>query len=176
MKRHPLHYHIFDTAFGFAAVLFQKDPFLVKRVFLPCKDRLVQKKRMEGTACRAPDSPEEAHMLCSRIREYFEGTPISAPWENLYLGRLTPLQQSTLKLVGAIPFGSTQTYGDIARNIGRPGAGRFVGMTMHYNPFPVVIPCHRVVRADGSLGGFRGGVTLKKRMLALEKKQIRRTQ
>lgn len=165
-------HNIFDTAFGFGAVLFQKDPFLVKRIFLPCKDRIVQTQRVEGMASAEVPLSEEALAFCSQIQAYFDGTPISPPWEQIDMGGLTPLQQSVLKTVGAIPFGSTQTYGEIAQHIGRPRACRFVGMTMHRNPFPVAIPCHRVVRANGSLGGFGGGVTLKKRMLALEKRHV----
>lgn len=67
----------------------------------------------------------------------------------------------------AIPYGETRSYGEIARAIGRPGAARAVGSATGRNPLPLVVPCHRVLAADG-LGGFGGGLALKRRLLALE--------
>jgi methylated-DNA-[protein]-cysteine S-methyltransferase len=172
MKKDLFCYHIFETAFGFGAVLFQEDPFLVKRVLLPCKDKHVLIGKLKGKAFAVASLSEQALAFCHLIETYFKGMAICPPWEQLDLGGLTPLQQLVLKTVSAIPFGSTQTYGGIAQRIGRPRACRFVGMTMHRNPFPVAIPCHRVIRADGSLGGFGGGIALKERMLAMEKEQV----
>ncbi len=70
----------------------------------------------------------------------------------------------------AIPPGTTRTYGDIARSIGAPGAARDVGAALARNPFPIVVPCHRVVAASGALTGFSapGGLATKRRMLELE--------
>jgi methylated-DNA-[protein]-cysteine S-methyltransferase len=165
-------YHICDTAFGYVAVLFEKDPFLITRVFLPCRSRRSQIGRIRTTASATATQTEEAKAFCRQIQAYFEGIPLKPFWECLDLNGLTSLQQRVLKTVGTIPYGSTQTYGQIARRIGRPRAYRFVGATMQRNPFPLVIPCHRVIRTDGSLGGFGGGVTLKKRLLALEKGSV----
>ena len=67
-----------------------------------------------------------------------------------------------------IPYGQTRSYGDIARQIGRPKAFRAVGMANHENPIPIFIPCHRVVGSDGSLTGYAGGLELKKALLGLE--------
>ena len=68
-----------------------------------------------------------------------------------------------------IPFGETQSYGEIAAAIGRPGAARAVGRANGTNPVCVVVPCHRVIGADGSLTGFAFGETTKRRLLALER-------
>ena len=70
--------------------------------------------------------------------------------------------------MAAIPAGRVRTYGDIARQLNRPGAARAVGRAMATNPFPVAIPCHRVVGTDGSLTGFAGGTELKAEMLRME--------
>ena len=70
--------------------------------------------------------------------------------------------------VREIPFGEIRTYGDIAREIGRPGAVRAVGNALHRNPFPLVVPCHRVLREGGGLGGFACGPAMKRRLLAVE--------
>lgn len=79
----------------------------------------------------------------------------------------TPFQKDILKLVARIPFGKTATYGDIARQSGRPRAYRAVGHANAANNLPLVIPCHRVVSADG-LGGYGGGLNLKKKLLKIE--------
>jgi len=70
---------------------------------------------------------------------------------------LRPFQQAVLKVTHAIPFGETRTYGQIALEIGRPGAARAVGRAEATNPMPLVIPCHRVIGADGKLHGYGGG-------------------
>lgn len=67
-----------------------------------------------------------------------------------------------------IPWGETRTYGEIARAVGRPGAARAVGAAAGRNPLPVIVPCHRLVAANGKLGGFSGGIDVKKRLLELE--------
>jgi len=103
------------------------------------------------------------------MKAYFHGALIETPWKSLDLGGLTPLQRSVLRAVASVPHGQVRSYGEIAARVGRPRAFRFVGTTLAQNPFPIFIPCHRIVRADGSLGGFGGGTELKKRMLSLEK-------
>lgn len=67
-----------------------------------------------------------------------------------------------------IPYGETRSYGTIAAAIGSPQAARAVGMANHRNPLPILIPCHRVIGADGSLTGYAGGLETKRRLLALE--------
>jgi methylated-DNA-[protein]-cysteine S-methyltransferase len=68
-----------------------------------------------------------------------------------------------------IPFGETRSYGEIADSLGRPGAARAVGRANACNVLPVVVPCHRVIAADGTLGGFYGGLHLKERLLEHER-------
>lgn len=80
----------------------------------------------------------------------------------------TPFQREVWKALQTIPYGQTRSYGDIARQIGRPKAFRAVGMANHENPIPIFIPCHRVVGSDGSLTGYAGGLELKKALLGLE--------
>ncbi len=67
-----------------------------------------------------------------------------------------------------VPSGETATYGALARWVGRPGAARAVGGALNANPIPIVLPCHRVIAADGSLGGFGGGLDRKRRLLQVE--------
>ena len=81
--------------------------------------------------------------------------------------RVTPFQFKVLEAVSTIPYGSTATYGGIARRVGVPDGARAVGAACAANPIPLIIPCHRVVAAAG-LGGFGGGVELKRRLLEHE--------
>jgi O-6-methylguanine DNA methyltransferase len=87
-----------------------------------------------------------------------------------------PFYQTVWRCCAEIPKGQTRTYGWIARHIGRPGAARAVGRALAANLFAPLIPCHRVVRSDGTLGGYSalGGRAAKRRMLEKEKEETRR--
>lgn len=80
----------------------------------------------------------------------------------------TVFQIKAWKELGRIPFGQTISYGQQARNVGNPKAFRAVGSANGKNPIPIIVPCHRVVAADGSLGGYSLGLKMKKQLLALE--------
>jgi len=80
----------------------------------------------------------------------------------------TPFQQKVWTALSQIPYGETCSYGELAARIGTPLAARAVGQANHRNPLPIIIPCHRVVGAGGGLGGYGGGLTLKKTLLDLE--------
>lgn len=100
------------------------------------------------------------------IEEYFAGTrrdftiPLAAAG--------TAFQQRVWSALQAIPFGETRSYGQLASALQKPGAARAVGRANATNPICVVVPCHRVIGADGSLTGFAFGETIKRRLLALE--------
>jgi methylated-DNA-[protein]-cysteine S-methyltransferase len=81
----------------------------------------------------------------------------------------TPFQQKVWQAVSICKFGTTTSYKDIASQIGSPKAVRAVGTAIGRNPIPVFIPCHRIIGSNGAITGYRGGVELKKRLLALEK-------
>ena len=80
----------------------------------------------------------------------------------------TPFQLQVWNALLRIPFGETRSYGEIARAIGRPKAARAVGMANHSNPIAIIVPCHRVIAGDGSLGGYAGGLGMKSLLLQLE--------
>ena len=87
--------------------------------------------------------------------------------------RLTPLAKKVYKVVLSIPMGEVRSYKWVAQKIGCPGATRAVGQILKHNPWPLIIPCHRVICADGKLGGYASGQKKKKTLLDLEK-QIRK--
>ncbi len=119
----------------------------------------------------APDVPVESGFAPNRaaieqIREYLEGKRTTFELD-LDL-RATPFQLSVYAALQEIPYGETRTYGEIARRVGAPRAVRAVGTANGANPLSLVIPCHRVVAAGGRLGGYGGGLPMKKRLLAME--------
>ena len=80
----------------------------------------------------------------------------------------TPFQRGVWKALVEIPWGQTCSYGDIARRVGCPGGARAVGQANRKNPIPILVPCHRVIATDGSLGGYAYGLPLKEKLLELE--------
>ncbi len=82
--------------------------------------------------------------------------------------RLTAFQQQVYRAISAIPPGQTRSYGWVARRIGRPRSARAIGNALHNNPFAPIVPCHRVVRSDGTLGGYALGLARKRRLLRQE--------
>jgi methylated-DNA-[protein]-cysteine S-methyltransferase len=81
----------------------------------------------------------------------------------------TPFQLRVWRALLDIPYGETTSYGELARRLGQPTASRAVGLANGSNPLPVIIPCHRVIGANGSLTGYGGGLPIKQRLLALER-------
>jgi methylated-DNA-[protein]-cysteine S-methyltransferase len=81
----------------------------------------------------------------------------------------TAFQKKVWQALLTIPYGETRSYGEVARQVGNPRAARAVGMANHENPVAIVVPCHRVIASDGSLGGYAGGLQRKSKILAMEK-------
>jgi methylated-DNA-[protein]-cysteine S-methyltransferase len=84
----------------------------------------------------------------------------------------TPFQRRVWETLAKVPYGTTISYGELARRIGNPKAARAVGMANAKNPIPIIIPCHRVIGKDGSLTGFGGGLDVKQQLLALEGRDL----
>jgi methylated-DNA-[protein]-cysteine S-methyltransferase len=82
--------------------------------------------------------------------------------------RVAPFHEAVLQELSRVPYGRTATYGTLAAKVGRPRAARAVGTVMNRNPLPIVLPCHRIVGANGSLTGYAGGLHVKRALLELE--------
>ncbi len=124
-------------------------------------------------ARRFPDArydPDLCPDLKKQLEDYFTGRRVSFRVKTDLVG-LTLFQKTVLKACSRIAYGQTLSYGQLARKIGRARAARAVGGALARNPIPLVIPCHRVLAGDGSLGGFSAeqGVALKRWLLELEK-------
>jgi methylated-DNA-[protein]-cysteine S-methyltransferase len=111
---------------------------------------------------------EKAIFIKESIIDYFRGKKINVSMALLDMKNLTGLEQSVLYATNRIPYGKLKSYKEIAEEIQHSRASRFVGNALAKNPFPVLIPCHRVVRSDGSYGKFGGGPDLKRKMIELE--------
>jgi methylated-DNA-[protein]-cysteine S-methyltransferase len=104
--------------------------------------------------------------LIKRLRDYFDGKKVVFP-DRLDLSPATDFERAVWRIIQTIPYGETRSYGWVAARLGKRGA-RAVGQALARNRLPVIIPCHRVVASDGSLGGYSGGVDVKKSLLRLE--------
>jgi methylated-DNA-[protein]-cysteine S-methyltransferase len=115
-------------------------------------------------------------ILQEQITAYFEGDCVKFSRDiPLILNGFSSFGISVLKNCRKIEIGQTITYGKLAKKAGSPNASRAVGSTLAKNPLPLIIPCHRVLRSDGKMGGFSapGGITFKKKLLELEGKVLR---
>lgn len=109
--------------------------------------------------------------LSKELQLYFQGFPVTfgvpIDWRCY-----TPFQKAVLTYTAGIPYGTTVSYQTVAQAVGSPKAARAVGGTMHRNRTPLVVPCHRVIGANGSLTGFGGGMDMKQALLLLESKIV----
>jgi methylated-DNA-[protein]-cysteine S-methyltransferase len=112
-------------------------------------------------------SPARTADVVRQLRAYFAGErrAFELPVD---LGRSSQFQRRVLTATAAVPAGRLVSYGDIARRIGRPGGSRAVGQALGHNPVPIVIPCHRVIAARGRIGGYTGGLAIKRALLRIE--------
>jgi methylated-DNA-[protein]-cysteine S-methyltransferase len=125
------------------------------------KDPLAAKMRADSTR-----DDRRLRPVVEQLEEYFAGTRTTFDLSLVPPG--TAFQKKVWAALVRIPFGATATYGEIARAVGRPDASRAVGGANHRNPIAIIIPCHRVIGADGSMTGYGGGLPRKRILLDLE--------
>jgi methylated-DNA-[protein]-cysteine S-methyltransferase len=162
-------YTIFSTAWGYFGLAADNKGFV--RTCLPCESRKTAEKRLLAGLDNPQFNKNLLKPLQKQITAYFEGKParFDAP---LVLDSLPPFARKVLAACEKIPAGKTVSYSQLAGMIGKPRASRAVGNALARNPIPLIIPCHRVIHSDGSLGNFSafGGTSTKKKLLALEKR------
>lgn len=146
---------------------------LEQYTFLPRAAQGPRLRRISADEADSPDSSDSSESLVGRLRAYAAGQPVDFHDVAIDLGPQSDFQRRVVRCCRRIAYGKTATYGQLARLAGSPGAARAVGQVMAANRVPIIVPCHRVVAADGSLGGFSapGGVELKRRLLELEQKR-----
>ncbi len=162
-----IHYHVFETTLGFAAIAWNDAG--VTRFNLPGpKDTATS--RLGGATPAEP--PPNIAAIIALAQRYFAGERIDFDAIGLDLSSVDPFRRSIYDALRKVAFGETVTYGELAKRVGanQPQAAQDVGVAMARNPVPLIIPCHRVLAAGGKLGGFSapGRTETKQKMLALE--------
>lgn len=161
---------LFDTAIGRCGVAWGERGIL--GVQLPERDERATRARI---ARQVPDAreappPPVVRRAVDAITALLRGETPDLSTVTLDMDRVPEFHRRVYDLARTIQPGTTVSYGDIADRLGEPGSARAVGQALGRNPFPIVVPCHRVVSAGGKPGGFsaRGGVTTKLRLLSIE--------
>jgi methylated-DNA-[protein]-cysteine S-methyltransferase len=161
-------YATFDSPFG--TLLLAKTPQGLVRLGLPTENPEELLADLAGRISpRVLETPAALDEERRELDDYFAGRrqdfELAIDWQ-LSHGFLLRARQG----IAAIPYGETRTYTDLARGAGNERAVRAAGSACSRNPIPLVVPCHRVLRSDGSLGGYAGGLEMKERLLEMERK------
>jgi methylated-DNA-[protein]-cysteine S-methyltransferase len=166
----PSGFALFDTAIGRCGVAWNARG--ITRITLPEASDAASRQRLArdtpGAAEAAP--PPAIGAAIERIVSHVRGEPAALHEIALDMDRVPAFHREVYEAARQIPSGQTVSYGALARSLGKPGAARAIGQAMGKNPFPIVVPCHRVLAANHATGGFsaHGGVETKARLLAAE--------
>jgi methylated-DNA-[protein]-cysteine S-methyltransferase len=164
-KPEPIYYTKMTAPIGDLFVA-ATDKGLVRISFMSNEPGFVSELRMRLNR-DVVESLEKVSGVVQQLHEYFAGKrsrfSVAIDWS-----LVTPFQRRVLEAAIAVPAGHVASYGELARRIGQPGASRAVGNALGRNPVPIVIPCHRIVREGGGLGGYTGGLHIKKKLLQIE--------
>ena len=165
---------LFGTAIGACGVSWSDAGLRALQLPEECEDatraKLLVRSGAGGPMATAESSPGWVKEAIALVSEHLAGKPHDLAGVPLDLAGHTPFVTKVLRAAQAIPAGRTTTYGELARTVGSPGASRAVGRVMATNPWPLIVPCHRVVAASGATGGFSayGGLATKERILQIE--------
>ncbi|HET7504819.1 MAG TPA: methylated-DNA--[protein]-cysteine S-methyltransferase [Kofleriaceae bacterium] len=160
---------LFDTAIGRCGVAWNARG--ITRIALPEASDAATRHRLARTTGAAESSPPPAVAdAIARIVHHVRGEPAALDQIALDMTCVPAFHREVYEAARAIPSGQTVSYGALAARLGKPGAARAIGQAMGKNPFPIVVPCHRVLAAHHATGGFsaHGGVQTKARLLAAE--------
>ncbi len=155
----------FDVPLG-RAIAIRRGAALAALSLHPDRDSARDALERLGTRSVRDDADPLLSATRAQLDEYFDGR--RRAFDLPLAPRGTPFQQRVWQALLGIPYGTTTTYGAIAESLGRPAAVRAVGAANGKNPLAVIVPCHRVVGADGSLTGYAGGLAIKRALLVHE--------
>ena len=171
MKKHEPYRHVVTkTRFGPAVILWETrlDKPMVRQILISRPGQPAEMSLKAQFPGSAPSSCGLSDDLAGWIAAFLDGADVRFALEHVRFDLCPPFQQRVLLAEYAIPRGSVSTYRRIAAHLGVPGGARAVGNALATNPFPIVIPCHRAIRSDGTLGGYQGGLAMKKALLMQE--------
>jgi len=160
-----LAYIIFEVNLGWIGILSSEK--LLLHITLPQHSANEVRQLLGSSTDDASWAPSLFKNLVARFINYFRGHQELFP-DKLDLSHATCFQRKVWEMTRLIPFGETRSYLWVAKNINKPRAMRAVGQALGKNPLPIIIPCHRVIANSGKLGGFGGGLEMKKHLLSLE--------
>ena len=174
MMRGTQGWTMFDTALGGAAVAWGLRGIL--GIQLPEGSDLATETRIRRRFPQAQraEAPEAVRRAIAAMVALINGERTDLSSADLDMDGVPAFNRQVYAIARSIPAGETLTYGEIAARMGDPGAARAVGRALGQNPFPIVVPCHRVVAAGGRIGGFSadGGIVTKVRLLSIERARI----
>lgn len=166
---------LFETAIGTCGIAWGERGLVALQ--LPEDSPVATRARLQRHFPHAADAPlpPDAELAIDRVTALLRGEPADLASIAIDWRRVPAFHREVYEIARTIPAGRTLTYGEIAARLGRPGAAREVGQALGRNPFPLVIPCHRVVAAGGKLGGFSatGGARTKLHLLEIEGAVVR---
>jgi methylated-DNA-[protein]-cysteine S-methyltransferase len=164
------HCSYFDTSLGICGVAWAERGIV--RTFLPEPSEETARARLTHRLPDAHESPapDEVRRLAHDVARLLTGNPVDLGWVQLDDAGVPEFDRSVYAVTRTIPPGATITYGDVARRLGDARLARDVGLALGRNPFPIVVPCHRVLAAGGRTGGFSapGGTETKMHLLRIE--------
>ena len=160
-----LKYITFNTDMGWVGILSSARGLL--RNTLPQSSAREARQLLGDSVNHATWSPHLFEDLVERLRIYFSGHRVDF-LDKPDLSRATPFQREVWEITRLIPYSETRSYAWVAEQIKKPESLRAVGQALARNPLPIIIPCHRVLTSNGKLGGFSGGVEMKRHLLHLE--------
>ncbi len=163
-------YDLAKTRFGTAAIVWsvQKQGPRITRVLLPASEETIKRQLSMISPAATRKSCTIIAKFAQDLQAFTEGKAVAFDTSVLDMTLLPSFHRKVLRALARIPRGTVSTYGTIASKTGAPGGARAAGQGCAKNPFPIVFPCHRVIRSDGSLGGFGGGLKLKRALLEME--------
>jgi len=160
-----LGFDIVDSPIG--PLLVAASPSGLARIYFDAEPQLHLERLAHVYGPRVLRSSTSVDRARRQLDEYFAGARDAFELD-VDLRGAPPFALQVLHELALVPYGRTTTYGTLAAKVGAPRAARAVGTVMHRNPIPIVLPCHRVVGANGSLTGYAGGLHVKERLLRLE--------
>ncbi len=166
-EKYSTTYRLIPSTIGAVGVVRRTDRKSVQRILLPRKGRSMSELIRKAFPGAVPEKGG-GDAICRQLRAFLGGEAVDFSIDELDLDGFGGFARRVLMADHTIPRGRVMTYGGLAAKLGVPGGARAVGNVMAGNPFPLVIPCHRVVRSGGGLGGFGGGLPMKKALLAME--------
>jgi methylated-DNA-[protein]-cysteine S-methyltransferase len=167
-----MHRHICSqpTPFGEIVLVwsFAKSRPRIERIFLPAGGASAARLAAHAFPDAGRSRCDAIDGIADGIARFLRGDEVEFHLGDARLDLCSQFQQSVLRAEHAIPRGRVSTYGRIALHLGVPRGARAVGNCLARNPFPIIIPCHRAIRSDGTLGGYQGGPHMKRALLELE--------